>query len=84
MDKGVILSESSRILQFLQYWRRYRENEPEKFDLIFPGKASFQERKYVTFEDDGGGWNNIRMAFEVFVLVAKITGRILVVPPPCR
>ena len=63
--------------EHLSYWER-PSHDPSSLD------AERSQSKYVTFEDDTGGWNNIRMAFESFVVVAKITGRTLVLPPPCR
>ena len=38
-------------------------------------------RKYMTFEPDGGGWNNIRMAMESVIGLAVSMGRTLVMPP---
>jgi hypothetical protein len=43
--------------------------------------APVVDRRYVVFQPDLGGWNNIRMALEVVILFAVATGRILVMPP---
>ena len=38
-------------------------------------------RRYLTFETDAGGWNNIRMSFENTVVLAAAMGRTVVLPP---
>jgi hypothetical protein len=39
---------------------------------------------YLTFEPDGGGWNNIRMSMETVLAMAHAMGRTLVLPPKQR
>lgn len=43
--------------------------------------APVAEQKYLLFEPDRGGWNNIRMAAETAMIFALATGRVLVMPP---
>ena len=43
-------------------------------------QSETHEKRYVTFEPDHGGWNNIRMGMETAALFAWSTGRILVLP----
>jgi len=44
--------------------------------------AKHAPHRYLTFDIDQGGLNNIRIAFEYAVVIAAITGRTLVIPPP--
>jgi hypothetical protein len=41
-------------------------------------------QKFLAFQVDFGGWNNILMQFEIMVVMACITGRTLVLPPATR
>jgi len=54
-------------------------------EYISPFKKSNDAKggptQYMTFEPDGGGWNNIRMAMETVVVMAHAMGRVLVMPP---
>jgi hypothetical protein len=71
-----IMAQSS-ILDELVYWQ---SDELEK--TIEHTEFLKDASKYLTFESDAGGFNNIRMAFEYFVMLAALTGRTLVLPPP--
>jgi hypothetical protein len=66
------------------YWR---ESKAEDNAYVSPfndrkrPKNSMLTEKYITFEPDVGGWNNIRMQMEVVLVFAAVTGRTLVIPP---
>ena len=62
----------------LAYW-----NDPQG-DLDVSFRSPFlesTEKRYVTFEPDRGGWNNIRMSLEIVIVFAAATGRTLILPP---
>ncbi|KAL7509068.1 hypothetical protein ACHAXN_006099 [Cyclotella atomus] len=66
-------------LDELAYW-----NEPGPYDTKFTSPFAPKDAKskrYVTFEPDRGGWNNIRMSMEIIFVFAAATGRTLVLPP---
>ena len=67
-------------LDKIAYW-----NEPGPYDTEFVSpfapKDTQLSRRYITFEPDKGGWNNIRMSMEIIFVFAAVTGRTLVLPP---
>ena len=53
----------------MRYWRALPPTPPPS-------------SRYITFELDSGGWNNVRMALESIFIIAHATNRTLVLPPP--
>ncbi|KAL7547776.1 hypothetical protein ACHAWF_011053 [Thalassiosira exigua] len=55
-----------------------------------PSDASYKSpfmdetERFLTFEPDHGGWNNIRMAMETALVMSHAMGRTLVLPPEQR
>jgi hypothetical protein len=66
-------------VDFLAYWNDPQGTYDDTFQSPFAVEGG--QRKYVTFEPDSGGWNNIRMSMEIIVVFALTTGRTLVLPP---
>ena len=66
----------------MHYWDRQTDCFESKLRKNNGLSAHVKERKYVVFQPDLGGWNNIRMSLEVTIVFALMTGRILVLPPP--
>lgn len=63
---------------YVKFWNKilYKEDcyqSPLRHPL--KDKAPPEEQKYVVFQPDGGGWNNIRMAAETVMIFAHATGR---------
>jgi hypothetical protein len=71
---------SDEIAAEMVYWR----DIPSDATFQSPFAKSGPEPKYLTFEPDEGGWNNIRMSMETAVAMAHAMGRILVLPPSQR
>jgi hypothetical protein len=47
---------------------------------ISPHHSNHDDR-YISYEYDQGGWNNVRMSMECLIVLAHATGRTIVVPP---
>ncbi len=59
----------------------YLKENKKSFQEISNPSISYRKPKYLTFEMDGSGWNNIRMGFENLILLAHAMARTLVLPP---
>lgn len=59
----------------------YWEDIPSDSQFKSPIGQHDTTKKYLTFEPDGGGFNNIRMSLETIVVMAHAMGRTLVMPP---
>ena len=62
--------------QEMVYWQDIAEDEAYISPFYDPDNP-----KFITFEPDHGGFNNIRMAMETVMALAIAMGRILVLPP---
>lgn len=67
---------SEEIAKEMVYW----EDIPSDNRYLSPFKKK-DTPQYLTFDPDGGGWNNIRMAMETVLGMAVAMGRTLVLPP---
>lgn len=64
------------------YWNDPQGSRDQEFISPFADHSqSSGETRYLTFEPDPGGWNNIRMSMEIIFVLAAATGRTLVLPP---
>lgn len=63
----------------------YGPSNPGRLDQFRPStEARSGPAKYLAFQIDSGGWNNILMQFEIMVVLAWLTGRTMVLPPKTR
>ena len=78
VDEVVHPNTCSRVDR-VTYWREEATTKDLSFTSHF--SALGPTEKYVTFEPDEGGWNNIRLQMEIVLVFAAVTGRTLVLPP---
>ena len=72
---------SPEIAQEMVYWQDISSDSLYVSPFFELNKQEGNAKKYLTFEPDGGGWNNIRMAMESTIAMAVAMGRTLVMPP---
>jgi len=96
-ERGHVECDDPDISHIVSYWNDPRSDFDRTFQspfLTYPPSSSSghdttainnnqqEERtRYLSFEPDCGGWNNIRMEFEIMVVLASATNRTLILPP---
>lgn len=61
-----------RINPLVKYWDEVMECYTSPLRDLIGLDAPVKDRKFVVFQADSGGWNNIRMALEVVILFAQV------------
>lgn len=77
--KGSLTCNGEQVDSEIIYWKDV-PGDIEFESPITPHHGIHHDR-YISFEYDNGGWNNVRMSLECLIVVAHATGRTLVVPP---
>jgi hypothetical protein len=77
--KGALTCNGKQIDSEVIYWKVVPGDKTYE-SPITPHHGQHHDR-YLTFEYDQGGWNNVRMGLECFIVLAHAMGRTLVVPP---
>lgn len=68
----VTFQPKCRINPLVKYWDEVMECYTSPFRDLVGLDAPLEDRKFVVFQADSGGWNNIRMALEVVILFAQV------------
>eukprot|EP01031_Cornospumella_fuschlensis_P035542 gene35542-43098_t len=70
---------------YVKFWnKRFYPEDCYHSPLTDPNyhpKLPLDKQKFLVFQPDLGGWNNIRMAAETAIMLAHASGRTLVLPP---
>ena len=76
---------SKAIAAEMVYWEDVPPSDAQYVSPFHPMHSANEnghfEEKYISFEPDRGGFNNIRMSLETVIVLAIATGRTLVLPP---
>lgn len=86
--RGHILCDTE-VDSYVSYWSDPRSQQDQLFQSPFSkapidlnqAQSTSDTTRYLSFEPDCGGWNNIRMEFEIMVVLAAATNRTLILPP---
>jgi hypothetical protein len=77
--KGKLICNGKETDSEVVYWKIVPGDDQYE-SPITPHHNDHHDR-YLTFEYDQGGWNNVRMALECMIVIAHAMGRTLVIPP---
>ena len=87
MQCKISYEPTCEMYNYVRFWNK-RFHPADCYESpLRPGakaKTPWNEKKYVVFQPDVGGWNNIRMGAETVILFAHATGRTLVMPPTMK
>lgn len=78
--RGQLICDGKEVDSEIIYWKIVPGDD--EFESPITPHHDAHHEKYVTFEYDQGGWNNVRMGMECIVVAAHAMGRTLALPPP--
>jgi len=78
-QRGLLFCDGKQVDSEVIYWKRVPGDDTYE-SPITPHHEDHND-KYITFEYDHGGWNNVRMGIESLVVFAHAVGRTIVFPP---
>ena len=82
--KITVYRDKCEMYNYVKFWRNQLRPKDCYESPLRVHNPTNETEKFLLFEPDNGGWNNIRMAAETAIIFAHATGRTLVMPPVAK